>query len=278
MEQKEAYEFSIILSVIISATIIITMFVINAPIISESLQNTEGGWNVVLIILIRIGILSGMAFYMFHKWFSQEEQYLTDIPFLFGMFFLILIFGKAVDLFWNLTFFSFNADLVLLLLRIRYFIIIFNLAPLVYLGIGILLYILSFRYSKLTKEYSNSLQLKLIALILGIEIFLVAIAPDIDFISIILPCILIPSLASIVYIFYFAYKNKRLSEVHPFILAIGFFLYMISTIIRPIAQRIIGESASYIVFVEIIDLMIFIVIFMGFYLHANYNQKPVELT
>jgi hypothetical protein len=80
-----------------------------------------------------------------------------------------------------------------------------------------------------------------------------------------LPSIVIPSLLGIVYIFFLAYKLNRLSVVKPGILTIGFFLYLISNIFRPVMQNIIGEAASYIIIAETVDILVFLVIFIGLY-------------
>jgi hypothetical protein len=84
-----------------------------------------------------------------------------------------------------------------------------------------------------------------------------------------LPIIVIPSLLGIVYIFYLASRLKRLSVIKPKILTIGFFLYLISNILRPLIQNIIGENASYIILAEFVDILVFLVIFMGLYKKTN---------
>ena len=219
-----------------------------------------------MVISIRILILFVTVFYLFHKWFKQEAQYLSDIPFLLGMFFLILIFGKAIDLLWDLTFFTFHDDIVLVFLKFRFFIIIFEVAPLLYLGMEIIFFRLEDRFNKLKdKQYMNRLRKLLISIIILSESTVIIIGPNFTVMGIILPIILIPSLFGIVYIFYMAYSLNRLSIVKPGILAISFFLYMLSNIFRPVMQNILGETASYIIVVESVDIIIFMIIFFGLY-------------
>jgi Na+/melibiose symporter-like transporter len=102
-------------------------------------------------------------------------------------------------------------------------------------------------------------------LIVTVEIITVFVVPNFTIIGMVLPFILIPSLVGIVYIFFLAYRLNRLSVVKPKILTVGFFLYLISNIFRPVMQNILGENASYITVVELVDLAIFIVIFFGLY-------------
>lgn len=53
-------------------------------------------------------------------------------------------------------------------------------------------------------------------------------------------------------------------------LTIGFGAYLISQIVRPLAQFIIGENALFIVITEIIDIIIGLVIFIGYIKKSNY--------
>jgi len=257
----------------------IIFFALNLSLIFKSLNEVEGIWGVVIILSIRISLLSGMTVFTFNRWLKQEEQFISDIPHLFGIFLLVLTIGKVFDLFWDLTYFRFNEEFVLLLLKIRYFIIILTFIPLMYLSIIMLLYSLSLRerFKKLNNEaFKDRITITLLSIITIIEIFVIIIAPNVFILGRVLPFILIPSLLVITYIFYFAYKHQRLTQVHPLILSIGFLLYMISSILRPVVQSIFGETprglANYIIVAETIDLIVFIIIFIGLYMKASYSK------
>ncbi|MBY8992628.1 MAG: hypothetical protein KGD58_17925 [Candidatus Lokiarchaeota archaeon] len=266
LSKRGRYKLTLLISLVLAIIGVAVLFVINWSLIIQAFQSYEGAFEVLLVISIRILILSIIAFYLFHKWFKQEAQYLSDIPFLLGLFFLILIFGKAIDLLWDLTFFTFNDDIVLLFLKFRFFIIIFEVAPLIYLGMEIIFFRLEDRFNKLKdKGYMNRLRNILISVIILIELIAIITGPNLTMMGIILPLILIPSLLGIVYIFYMAYSLNRLTIVKPGILTISFFLYMLSNIFRPIMQNILGETASYIIVVEIVDIIIFMIIFLGLY-------------
>ena len=266
-QKKSLYVSIILLSVSLGLIAVILLYYLNWGNIVESYNTQEGALGVILIISSRILIVSGMAFYTFFRWFKQEEQYFSDIPFLFGLFFIFLVFGKTLDMFVAFIFFQLNASVVLVVLKIRYFIMILDFFPMIYLSSEMILFSFSLkpRYKRLTNERArNKTSLKFITLILIIEGIAGLIAPNSTILSIYYPIIVIPSLLTIVWLFYFAYKNKRLSQVNTLILTIGFGLYLISQIIRPLAQFIIGESAVFLIFAETIDLIIFIIIFVGF--------------
>jgi len=260
------YKLALLISIVLAITGVGILFGINWSLIIQAFQDYEGAFQVVLVISIRIIILSTTVFYLFRKWFKQEAQYLSDIPFLLGLFFLILIFGKAVDLLWDLTFFTFSDGTALLFLKLRFFIIIFEVAPLIYLGMEIIFFRLEDRYIKLKdKNYMNKVRKMLITAMLGVESVVIIIGPNFTIMGIILPIILIPSLLGIVYIFYMAYSLNRLTIVKPGILTISFFLYMLSNVFRPVMQNLLGETASYIIIVELVDIVIFLIIFLGLY-------------
>ena len=250
---------------------VLLLFLLNSSLIINALRDVEGLFQVTLIILIRIIILSITTFYLLKKWFKQEAQYFSDIPFLLSLFFLILTFGKAIDLFWDITFNVFNEDIVLLLLKIRFITIILEVAPLIYLGLEILFFRLEDKFQKLrNKIFMNKLRFRMILLIVITELIVVILVPEYNILGTVLPLIVIPSLLGIVYIFFLAYRLNRLSVVKPKILTIGFFLYLISNILRPVIQNILGENASYISVAELIDIIVFIVIFLGYFLNFFY--------
>ncbi|MFX0001293.1 MAG: hypothetical protein ACFE88_14360 [Candidatus Hermodarchaeota archaeon] len=260
------YKHSLIISTLFAIIVVYIIYLFNFDLILLAFRDYEGALQVVIVISIRIFLLLIICIYLFSKWFKQEAQFLSDIPFLLGLFFLVLIFGKATDLLWNLTFYTFNDDIVLLFLKFRFFIIITEVAPLIYLGMEIIFFRLEDRFSKLKdKDYMNRLRVILITLIIIIETIIIIAGPNFTIMGIILPIILIPSLLGIVYIFYMAYRLNRLKVVKPGILTIGFFLYMLSNIFRPVMQNLLGETATYIIVVEIVDIIIFVIIFLGLY-------------
>ncbi len=267
-KNNKIYLFVLLLGVILGSIAVMLLYILNWDVIVGSYNTQEGALGVVLIISFRILIVSGMAFYTFFRWFKQEEQYFSDIPFLFGLFFMFLVFGKTLDMFNAFIYFQVNASIVLVVLKIRYFIMILDFFPMIYLSSEMILFSFSLkpRFSKYSNQkVRNKISLRLIIVILIVESIFGIIAPNSTILSIYYPVIVIPSLLTIVWLFYFAYKNKRLSQVNTLILTIGFGLYLISQIIRPLAQFVIGESAVFLIFAETIDLMIFIIIIVGFY-------------
>ena len=183
------------------------------------------------------------------------------------------MFGKALDLFADFIYFELNQALVLFVLKTRYFIMILDFLPMIFLSSEMILFSFSLRtrFNKLTnEEVRNKISYRLIFSILLIEIIAGILAPSVRSLTIYYPIIIIPSLITIVWLFSFAYRNKRLSQVNTLILTVGFGSYLVSQIIRPLAQFIIGESDVFLIFAESLDLIIFLVIFLGFYRESKY--------
>jgi len=261
------YKISLLTLASCFITIFIIIFALNEELLGKAyIDYGISCIAILVVILARIGIVFLTTVYLMKKWFNQDKQFLTDIPFLLGMFFFTLIFGKLSDLLWDLTFHYLSDELVLIFLKVRFYIIMLEVAPLIYLGFEIIFFRLEFKYEKLkSRKYMNRIRSALIELILGGESILIIFLPTITSVGLLLPVILIPSLMGIVYIFYLAYKGGRLNVVKPRILSIGFLLYLFSNIFRPILPLIMGETPNYIIVVEIIDLVIFIFIFFGMY-------------
>lgn len=273
-KNKVIYLFLLLFGIIIGIIAIIFLFAFNWLFLIEISQTHEGALEIVLSIGARIIIVSLMAIYTFYSWFKQEKQYFSDIPFLFGVFFLLLIFGKLLDLFIDFSYFQLDRGLLLLVMKARYFIAIFDLLPMMFLSIYMILISLSVkeRFNKLSNEkYLNKIRLRILVIVITIEIIVDIFILSVENAPIIYPITILPSLITIVWLFNFAWRNQRLSQVNTFILMIGFGLYLITSILRPLMQFIIGESPLFVIIAETLDIIIFLIIFIGLYKKSNYS-------
>lgn len=244
----------------------ISLFLLYLNPIRKTIVKFEGDEYIVSILLIRMVLLLLMSGYLFNQWLNQEQQFYSDIPFLFGLFFLLMFFGKAYDLLHDLTYFFIDNMSFLIILKLRFIIMVLSITPMYYLSIGMILFFLSLseKYTKFNDmQFSKRVQLICLICIISFEIIIILLFLTVETSALILPAIVIPSFLIIVLIFFFAYKNQRLSQINPLILTIAFAAYLISQISRPLLQTILGENPSYIFFAELIDLVIFSFIFLG---------------
>jgi hypothetical protein len=155
----------------------------------------------------------------------------------------------------------------LLIFKIRFALAVWGIMPLNYLSAGMILFFMSLneKYKKLQdKRFSQKIQFIVIFSFGFIITIIIAIFLNLITLRIILPIIVVPSMIVITIIFYLAYRNKRLSQVNPKILSIGFGIYLLSTILRPLFYTLWGETEPAVhFFVEIIDLIVYITIFLG---------------
>ncbi len=273
LRKKRVQLIIILTSIVFGILAIVLLYTFNWIHIVDSYITQEGSLGVVIIISLRIVFVSCMGVYTLYQWFKQEERFMSDMPFLFALFFILLVFGKALDLFVDFIFFQHDLELVLIVLKARYLIMIFDFLPMIYLSSEMILFSLSLRnrFKRLSdRKYQNKVRTRVLVVLLLIEAIAGILAPTVRTLSIFYPIIVIPSLITIVWLFRFAYKNKRLSQVNTFILTVGFGMYLISQIIRPLIQFIIGESPLFLIIAESTDLLIFIIIFIGFSKKANY--------
>lgn len=244
------------------------------PIIS-SFATIEGAWTYCIVLLIKISVISGMALFMIVKWFKQEEQYLSDLPILFGLFFLILIFAKLLDILSGLIFYTAEPDAVFSILKIRFLLAVINLLPMLYLSVGMALYYLSMkekyqRYSDNT--ILNRTRARILIMVIVIDVLAISLSPDYSILISLLPFLVIPALLMIVWLFAFAYRNQRLSQVHPLIIAIGFTIYLFSTVTRSILQKSLDLVTSTLIS-ETIEIICFIIIFIGLLVSVQYKEN-----
>lgn len=280
--RKQSYKVILTFLVIVISITEISMFILYIQEITLTLILYESMFIITIFILFRIGITIGMAFIIFKQWFRQEKIYYMDILFLSGLFFLGLSFGKSLDLLYKLIYFTSNDVDKLKVLKARYLLIIFTSAPLILIGIDLILFSLKENYEKLANEKKrNIVSLVILAMIIVLQSIPVVIAQNITELQYILIILHVPSLIWIFFTFLYANKNKRFNQVKPLIIAIAFLidliLYISSIITMPLRQSAIGFSAFYMIIAESVDLIIIIIIFFGFY-KASYeiNNKNIK--
>ena len=142
----------------------------------------------------------------------------------------------------------------------------------IYLSVGMILYYLSIKEKYRTLSDSkklDSIRLRILIILLIIEFLAISLAPSMNTISTILSILAIPSLITIIWLYYFAYKNKRLVQVHPLIISIGFFTYLISLVSRSIFQQIL-DPTIFALLSESFETSCLLVIFVGLVVKVNY--------
>ena len=230
----------------------------------------EGLWIGLVAILVRILILGVLSFVLFRKWFKQEAIYLSDAYFLFGAFFGILTCAKVYDIFYNLVIISgtFSTEFVLLLTKIRFFVIIVNLIPILYIGLeAVLVYINMNKDKEMNKKQFNKLRLRIMLGFVIVTALIILLAPTLNFLNLVFPFITILSYIAIAFMFLFMYKNKRLTQAHGLIIGLAFICFLISNLIRTI---LINANLSFGIIAELIDIGVNLLIFIGFISKPKY--------
>lgn len=269
--KKKRIKLALLAMIVLLATIITALYVYFGDLMLQALKEKDfipdQSFNIefTIVMVIRIIMLSLMSACLYNSWLKTPNIYLGDAKFLFGTFFFILTIGKFVDLFYSLTYFYFEEAFILTILKVRYLIIVLTLSQMLYFGIYILLFSLHDKHPQFGKrEYLNQTRNAITLLIISIMTMVILLAPTVTFISMTLPIFVIPSLATIVYVFYIANKQGILSEVRPKIIMMGFLIYFITNILRPILQIFLGRNSLFAFVTELADLIVFSILFYGF--------------
>ena len=271
MESKRKKFLYSILTIILALTIFFSvLYSLYWFILVATIFAIEGLWIGVVAIISRVLILGVMSFFLFRKWLKQEAVYLSDAYFLFGSFFGILTFAKIYDLFFNLVIIAevFSTELVLLLVKIRFFVIIANLIPILYIGLdAILIYINMNKNKEMNKKQFNKLRLRIMLGFVLVIVLVIVLAPTLSFLNLVFPFITMLIYIAIAFMFLFMYKNKRLTQANGLIIGIAFICFLVSNLIRTI---LINVNLSYGIFAELIDIGVNLLIFIGFITKPKY--------
>ncbi len=271
MESKKKKFLYSIITVILALTITFSViYSLYWPALITAIFSSEGLWIGVAAILGRALVLGIMSFFLFRKWLRQEAMYISDAYFLFGSFFGILTCAKIYDLFFNLVVISgaFSTEFSLLLAKIRFFIIIVNLIPILYIGLdAILIYINMNKNKEMNKKQFNKLRLRIMLGFVLVTALVIVLAPTVKFLNLVFPFITILVYIAIAFMFLFMYKNKRLVQANGLIIGVAFICFIVSGLLRTI---LINANFSYSIFAELIDIGVNLFMFIGFISKPNY--------
>jgi hypothetical protein len=270
--KKRKFKWYLSCIVLVVATGLFLMFFSFWSQMVYTINNVQGIWVSIIASIIRIIILAVMSAILFVKWFKQEAIYTSDAFFLFAMFFLILTIGKLYDLPYNLILVSGIIDdtSLLLLLKIRHFIVALNIIPMLYIGLQATMTLLSVYVKELSKSQFNKIRLWIVLIFLIIVSTIIIIAPEIDFLISALPYYTFPIFIAIGIMFLFMYINKHLSQANGLIIGIAFFLFIVSNLFRSFASKLAMSEPSLYIVIEGFDIIVNFLMFIGFIRKPKY--------
>ena len=272
--KKRKFKLYLLGGSIILAMVFFLLYSTFLSIIQYTLNDIQGIWASVIASVIRIVILAIMSIILFNKWFKQEAIFTSDAYFLFALFFMVLTVGKVYDLFYNLILVSQLIDdiVLLFLVKIRYIIIIFNILPVLYIGLQATMTLTSVYIKELTKEQFNKIRLSIVILFLMLISIIIIIAPDITFLIRVLPYLTFAIFIALAIMFLFMYKNKHLSQANGLIIGIAFFAFIGSNIFRSIFSVEAMNEPSLFLVIEGLDIIVNTMMFIGFIRKPKYAR------
>ena len=268
-DKKRKYLYGILAVNIALIVVFVLVFTFYGPSLATTILENEIG---LIAITSRILILGIMSFFLYRKWLRQEAIYISDAYFLFASFFGIFTWAKVYDVFYQPAIISglFETGFILLLVKIRFFIIIANLMPILYIGLdAVLVYINMNKNKEMKKKQFNKLRLRIILIFVLITLSVIVLAPTLDFLNVVFPFITIVIFVAVAFMFLFMYKNKRLSQANGLIIGIAFICFIASNLIRTI---LISTNLYFSIIAEIIDIGVNLLMFIGFITKPKYAR------
>lgn len=270
--KKIKYKWYLIGSVVIIGTIFTLLYVIFWSTIQYSLTQIPNTMLSVIASLIRIVVLGIMSLLLFIKWFKQEAIYTSDAYFLFAVFFMILTCGKILDLHYNLLLVSELLDdtFLLVFLKIRFFLIIFNLLPVLYIGLQAIMAIARAYIKEMSESRFNKIRSWILYIFAAVFSIIIILATNISSLITVLPFFTIMIYFLLAIMFLFMYKNKHLSQANGLIIGIAFFAFIASNIFRSIMSVYALENPSIFFIIEGVDILVNFLMFIGFIRKPKY--------
>jgi hypothetical protein len=218
-------------------------------------------------MLVRVVVLFACGGYLFYRWTNAPRRYFSDIPFLMGVSFTALAASKIFDIYLYSTFLDSDveamnpSDPAAVLAYARWLVMLAVISPLLYASLNIWLA----GRSRLRAVIVGANAIGFVLLILGQQSYagLNALTPFMVF----------PPAVLTVVTFLFTYWKKRLPNVYGLLVGVGWIGYIISSIIRPTLILIGPPPWGLVVVSELIDMVLWLVIFLGFVLRPKYAQK-----
>jgi hypothetical protein len=277
VNKKQQYFTVLVTITFITFLIWMIIFYLNWSILTTAFNVFPYMEGLLWFVIFRTIFAAMFSFYFFYKWFTQEVIYPSDAHFLFGLYFFLMTFGKINDLFIYLGRPSeLSSDILFMFFRIRFFLMVVNSFPLLYIGLEALFMILGIYITNFNRNKFNILRISIISSIAIFIFILLIIAPGIDFIlnAPILPIIAGLTMLGIVVMFIYMYKKQRLSQVHGLIIGIGFLFFIISSIFVQILNR--TENPGYILLAEIVNTIVYSVVLIGFLKKPNFSTEEIK--
>ena len=270
--KKIKYKWYLIGSVVIIGTIFTLLYVIFWSTIQYSLTQLPNTMLSVIASLIRIVVLGIMSLLLFNKWFKQEAIYTSDAYFLFAVFFMILTCGKILDLHYNLLLVSELLDdtFLLVFLKIRFFLIIFNLLPVLYIGLQAIMAIARAYIKEMSESRFNKIRSWILYIFAAVFSIIIVLATNISSLITVLPFFTILIYILLAIMFLFMYKNKHLSQANGLIIGIAFFAFIVSNIFRSIMSVYALDNPSIFFIIEGVDILVNFLMFIGFIRKPKY--------
>ncbi len=218
----------------------------------------------VFVSASRVFTLLIISFLLFKKWISSDKRFFSDIPFLMGVFFMSWGLSKIIDvyIFANYTLAQANQpDGVLYTLGImRFYLVVIESVPMWILAVLIWF----------PNQKKKQIGIAGVAILFNLILLLTAT----NYIQMLqrFPLILFPVVFLHLLTYMFLYLQKRFPNINNKMLALGFFLMIVNSLMISIYRTPEPQPWGYTWLHELIELGIVAILGYGFLTTSNYKK------
>ncbi len=219
-------------------------------------------WLLIIISSLRVFTMDVISLLLFKKWMKAERRFLTDIPFLMGMFFLLFGIAKIIDVYIYYTFTLdqartpegelFNIGKTRAVFLALESIPMWTLAMLIW------------------APNKKKIQFSVIAIVSIIYLYLILMMQDYRDLMISVPIIVIPVIIIHIITYIFLYSGRRLPVINSKWLIIGFTWMLINSLLFGLFRTPEPQPWGYVWIHESIELVIVIILGYGFLTPSKY--------
>ena len=215
--------------------------------------------NLMAVMLVRIMILSVFSTMLLIQWYKSSKRSYTDFKFLFGLQFIFMLISKITDLIIYEVIGSIDNlksdPSNLMLTKLRWTLMISTITPVFSMMIFIW-----FNKDRRKQIIANSL------FIVG-SLLMILIASDYTSLQVITTVMILPLMGMAIFTFLNLHVHRRLPKFNSLLMAISYFIYLVSQVLRPI---ITGTGDNNIWISELIEAVTWLMMGLSFVIKPRF--------
>ena len=218
--------------------------------------------NLMVVMLVRITILSVFSIMLLIQWYKSSKRSYTDFKFLFGLQFIFMLISKITDLIIYEVIGSIDNlksdPSYLMLTKLRWTLMISTIAP-----VFSMMVFIWFNKDRRIQIIANT------SFIIG-SLLMIQLASDYTSLQVITTVMILPLMIMAIFTFLNLHVHRRLPKFNSLLMAIAYFIYLISQVLRPF---ITGTGDNNIWISELIETVTWLMMGLSFIIKPRFTVE-----